>query len=450
MVKPIQVFISYSHDSETHMDRVVELSNKLREYGIDCMLDQYKISPEEGWPKWCYNQIIQANFVIVICSEIYYQRFQGRAPRGSGAGAKWEGFIIAQKLYENEGKNNCFIPVVFTKYELKYIPTLLGGVTHYVLNNDEEYPALYRCLINQSRIRKPELGAPLILRTINRNFDKPAKESRITKYFPKGMTFICNNERGYDEFRWEKDSSVMIRIPAGEFWMGSVLEEGGRDHERPQHSVILNEFYIDKFEVTNRQFYNFVESTGYRTTAEKKGSGFVFNSLKQIWEECRDMNWRNYYNRNTESHPVVLVTPADAKAYCEWAGKRLPTEAEWEKAARGIYGWKYPWGDPEPDNSYANFMHDKSGTTPVGSYPKGVSPSGCMDMAGNVWEWCNDFYSGTYYHNSPKRNPKGPTSSSLYVNRGGSWHDSVWSLRCANRSGDDPKGFCHLGFRCAL
>jgi len=232
---------------------------------------------------------------------------------------------------------------------------------------------------------------------------------------PDGMQIIGRNAQGYGEFRWLKDSSIMIAIPTSRFWMGSGRGEGP-DNERPQHRVYLNSYFIDKYPVTNAQFEHFVEDTGYLTDAERNDSGLIAD-FRGIWKNGKGVSWRYYFLAKTMNHPVVLVSPNDAIAYCEWAGKRLPTEAEWEKAARGTDGRKYPWGNaPEPDDTHANFMG--RGTKPVGSYSTGVSPYGCFDMAGNVWEWSHDLYDAFYYQKSPESNPRGADSSSKRVNRG--------------------------------
>jgi formylglycine-generating enzyme required for sulfatase activity len=235
-----------------------------------------------------------------------------------------------------------------------------------------------------------------------------------------------------------KDGSELIMIPAGEFLMGSPSGEGDND-EHPQHRVYLNAYYIGKYEVTNAQFARFVNDTGYNAGGD----------------------WKKYYNSSTADHPVVCVSWNDAKAYCNWSNLRLPTEAEWEKAARGTDGRKYPWGDnwdaqrcnwwQGPQLSGMANISNGRGTLSVGSFPSGASPYGCMDMAGNVWEWCNDWYGENYYSQSPQSNPEGPGSGSLRVLRGGSWaYDLPYYFRAAVRCWLNPDYWNFVnGFRVA-
>jgi formylglycine-generating enzyme required for sulfatase activity len=218
----------------------------------------------------------------------------------------------------------------------------------------------------------------------------------------------------------------MVYVPAGEFIMGS--DEGDSD-ERPVHTVYLDAFHIDRTEVANAQYQACVEAGA-----------------------CDAPSNTTYYdNSNYAQHPVVHVSWNDADAYCRWAGKRLPTEAEWEKAARGTDGRRYPWGNSEPDCNKANYNDCVGLTTEVGSYPAGASLYGVLDMAGNVWEWVADWYDPGYYSQSPTRNPPGPDSGELRVLRGGSWYRSTPSgIRCALRYGADLVGWSSvIGFRCA-
>jgi serine/threonine-protein kinase len=265
------------------------------------------------------------------------------------------------------------------------------------------------------------------------------------------LTLIGTNAKGYREFQNKKDNSILIEIPAGEFWMGSVPKEGD-DDEHPQHLVYLDTFYIGKYEVTNEQFDRFIKATGYKTDVEKLGKGRIYEPENQgNWVEKAGVSWRYYYNKDTKKYPVVLISWNDAKAYCDWAGLRLPTEAEWEKAARGTDKRKYPWGIEPPGEkgvARANYADSQTGydwsdpsvddgykfTAPVGGYELGVSPYGGYDMAGNVWEWCLDRYGEFYYMVKAVENPPGPTTGSSRVLRGGSWFSSAIELRCANRN----------------
>jgi len=229
-----------------------------------------------------------------------------------------------------------------------------------------------------------------------------------------------------------KDGAEMILIPAGEFLMGSPEGEG-EDDEHPQHTVFLDAFYIDKYEVTNAQYKQFMDATGHRTPS--------------YWNDGK-------YNQPNQ--PVVGVSWEDAKGYAEWAGKRLPTEAQWEKTARGTDGRNYPWGN-EWDSSKCNSKASGDGyeyTAPVGSFPAGASPYGVMDMAGNVWEWCLDAYQKDYYVRSPEHNPVNDsfTNGIFCVLRGGAWVNlDPLVLRCAYRLRFVLSyRYYNLGFRCCV
>jgi sulfatase modifying factor 1 len=240
------------------------------------------------------------------------------------------------------------------------------------------------------------------------------------------------------------DGAIMMLIPAGDFEMGSI---SGDADERPVHTVTLDAFYIDLYEVTNDQYRKFVEATGHE----------------------KPVYWK-YSNFNEPNQPVVGVSWDDANAYAKWAGKRLPTEAEWEKAARGgLIGKKYAWGDSSiPPPGAGNFADETaklvfkkwdiingyddgySHPAPVGSFsPNGY---GVYDMMGNVWEWCSDYYGSGYYASSAKSNPKGPASGRDRVIRGGSWFADKDYLRVPNRFNYEPSYVIdsagNIGFRC--
>ena len=216
------------------------------------------------------------------------------------------------------------------------------------------------------------------------------------------------------------DGAEMMLVPAGPFSMGSEAT-----HAKPRHRVHLDHFYVDAMEVTNAQYTSFTNAT--------KRAEPLYGNLKKF---------------NGSSQPVVGVSWFDADAYCKWAGKRLPTEAEWEKAARATTGRSYPWGD-KWDVSRANGENKLGATTPVGSYPNGVSPYGIHDMAGNVSEWIADWYSEDFYQRSPKENPQGPESGTERVVRGGSWFNPPYTLRSWYRSNSTPETRSNLiGIRC--
>jgi formylglycine-generating enzyme required for sulfatase activity len=276
-----------------------------------------------------------------------------------------------------------------------------------------------------------------------------------------------------------KDGVEMVLVPAGEFIMGSTPEDivnllrrhpkanaAIRQDEMPQHRVFLEAFYIDRYEVTNARFQQFVQVTGYRTQAEREGGGKIRTGEK-TWVQVPDATWRAPRGKGSsiarlEAHPVVQVSWHDAKAYCTWAGKRLPTEAEWEKAARGTDGRLYPWGN-ELDGTRANFCDRNCpfawkdaavddgyrATAPVGSYEAGKSPYGVYDMAGNVWEWVADWYEAQYYGRSPARHPPGPTTGTQVVLRGGSWLYTAPDMRTTERAGVPPERRNeNIGLRC--
>lgn len=261
----------------------------------------------------------------------------------------------------------------------------------------------------------------------------------------------------------------MVLIPAGEFRMGTADGSDGLADEHPERLVLVHAFFLDRYEVTNQDYAVFVRSTSHRPPANN-------NPASTIWDGAVPP-------QAIANHPVVNVSWEDAVAYCRWSGKRLPSEAEWEKAARGTDGRRYPWGN-DWDRTKANSASYWAGRTvefqsgadweafwikgdgtrlakehgingeiltmPVGSFPHGVSPYGIHDLSGNVGEWVQDWYDPNYYRTAPLTDPTGPERGAIKSMRGGSWLKPAISLRTTDRDwglmDSRPSG---TGFRCA-
>lgn len=249
------------------------------------------------------------------------------------------------------------------------------------------------------------------------------------------------------------DGMERVYVPAGPFIMGSRPGDSqASSGEKPPHEVYLDAFWIDRTEVTNGQYALCVEAGACKPPT-------AFGMLKE------NSNSREWYYGNPEydDFPVIYVDWDAARIYCQWAGRRLPTEAEWEKAARGTDQRWYPWGNRNVRGAFANLADRGTGyeysynlaedgyddTSPAGNYPKGASPYGAYDMAGNVWEWVSDWFSRDYYAVSPYQNPTGPEMGSTKTLRGGSYNNSNWGIRSTTRSYLGPLyAYGYVGFRC--
>lgn len=238
-----------------------------------------------------------------------------------------------------------------------------------------------------------------------------------------------------------KDRAPMVEIPSGSFPMGVPPgdRDGGRD-EYPRHEVLLDTFWIDQFEVTNGRYVEFVKSAGHRVPQNPT------NPTRNLWQG-------DSITESLAERPVINVDWFDADAYCKWAGKRLPTEAEWEKAAKGTSDRRFPWGNVEPTAKHLNYNQRWIGEKtlmPVGSYEAGKSPYGVYDVVGNVWEWVNDWYDARYYEKSPSKNPTGPQEGTKKVIRGAGWQNETPTVRIFTRVDSDPTMRNEsTGFRCA-
>ena len=268
------------------------------------------------------------------------------------------------------------------------------------------------------------------------------------------------------------DGMIQAFVPAGQFIMGG--DEWTNIMDAP---VYLDAFWIDQTEVTNAMFAKFVAATNYRTDAEKYGDAYVFH-LSSTYEynyvSTPGANWQHPHGpasniKGLDQYPVVQVSWNDAVAFCKWAGERLPTEAEWEKAARGTDGRLYPWGNQYWAGNLANFMDRQlnptftvddghAGIAPVGSYPDGASPYGALDMAGNVSEWVEDWYVDPYPQSDQTTvviNPQGPATGDSRVMRGGNFSSSDGEggeFRLSSRRSENIPYYSGdtAGFRCAI
>ncbi len=247
----------------------------------------------------------------------------------------------------------------------------------------------------------------------------------------------------------DNEPDNMVRIPAGPFAMGAVIENErlwGDTDEEPVHEVFLSEYFIDRYEGTAQDFAVFLN-------AHPDEAGRYIQIRNAVTIERIDGMYSP--RPGLERHPANRVSWYGADAYCRWRGKRLPTEAEWEKAARGTDERIFPWGNQFPHNDFVTFRKNFSeygfdAMKPVDALPGGQSPYGVYHMAGNVWEWVADWYEDSYYEDSPAKDPQGPETGISKVLRGGNWYYKAYYMRTTYRFNEHPDAFkIWQGFRCA-
>ncbi len=333
-------------------------------------------------------------------------------------------YLLLAAAYEKEGDFTEARKNYEKVKELKLIPDIAG------IDFNE--------LIEYQRIIQNKDLAPR--KAEKKVFEKPIKKKK--KKFPWVLVtgiviviiaslFILLKKKKDDTSDPDYDTEILgiewIDVPAGEFLMGDNFNEG-MDNELPVHTVYLDAYRVSKYEITFEQYDLFCEDTG--------------RSLKD------DRGW------GRGNMPVIYVSWEEAEAFCSWladkTGKKIQllTEAQWEKAARGTDQRRYPWGNEAPDCTKTDFAGCLGRTAAVGSYPSGISPYGIHDMAGNVGEWCSDWYMTAYYSTSPLNNPTGPETGVMKITRGGSWVNSADRIRSACRLTEDPvEPAAYIGFR---
>jgi len=345
------------------------------------------------------------------------------------------------------------------QYDIEFVSdgTFLIPETPMLMVNTFEYGLLDGDRLRFTALGQSEIvGYELIGDTLKLFFEDGFNLYR--RYQANSRTTKDENELGLDNPIWEEGVETktideydweMVLIPAGEFQMGCDTDHNGEvdclrveqwKAELPLHTVYLDEYYIDRVEVTNSNYRRCVDSGVCSAPVDTKSYS------------------REFYFGNPEfdNYPVIFVSWYQAETYCEWAGKRLPTEAEWEKAARGTAPIAYPWGDNQPDCSRANLFDNPSrsqcvgDTSEVGANPEGASPFGVLDMAGNVGEWVSDWFGVDYYSSSSTWiNPTGPDSGEYKAIRGGRWDYDWLNNRTASRHSQIPNAESYsVGFRC--
>ena len=412
------IFISYASEDRK---RVRPFARRLEDFGWSVFWDS-KIATGDTWDEHIERELNSAKCVVVLWSRTSIKK---RWVKIEARHAVSRGILLPARL------DNIEPPLEFSDKQAADLINWQRGSPH---PGFDQFIQDMSGLVGLSPSIKPALGQRSTTIPIRRN--RLLIFSTIAVVIVVAWVYFSSLKSQLPATRTGEDEAPMVLIPAGTFWMGS-REGEGYDNERPRHEVDLDAFYIDQYEVTTSSYSQFMTATGQR--------------VPKYWEKSE-------LSRD-EDKPVVGISWHDAKAYCEWAGKRLPTEAEWEKAARGREGRTYPWGSEPPSSTLANFDRSKdtwerelyeTRLKTVGTYEKGKTPEAVYDMAGNVWEWVGDWYSKDYYKESPTRNPKGPSSGKEKVVRGGSWGRYPGGLRSAIRDRLAPsKRYAYHGVRCA-
>lgn len=411
MSQEAHIFVSYAHEDS---EFALRLARDLRSEGVNIWRDEPDIPLGVPWDRAVEQAIRTCDRLLVILSP---------------ASAASENVLNEVAFALDREKQ--IVPVLYRSCEIPLRLLRLKRVD-FTSNYNQGLTTLVK------KLRKPVVPLPASLSKLF---------SWLTALLVLLIVIVLNHYMPAPS-----PPARMNFVFAGEFTMGSPEGEGS-DDEHPPHTVYLDAFHIDPYEVTNEQFVEFVAATDYRTAAEETGWGWVWRD--EGLKEVKGADWRHPHGPDSSiedkmDYPVVQLSWNDAVAYCQWVGKRLPTEAEWEKAARGIDGRKYPWGNEAPDKTKLNYDWNVGDMTEVGSYANGAIFYSAYDMAGNVWEWVADWYDADYYSKAPEQNPQGPDSGEERVQRGGGWGDDAYYVRTTARGRRPPDFACNVvGVRCA-
>ena len=449
------VFVSYSSKDKAAADGVV---STLEQNGVRCWYAPRDIKPSDDWGKAIVNAIQESRIFLMVFTE---HANQSQHVLDELLYAIDVGAVILPFRIENLEPDGAMRLHLSSRHwldaydpsweaHLKNLVKNISGILETTLDEDQiEVPAKFTRRSRKPRSKLPWIVLVLILAAVATVL--LLRGGNPLQLITAGDEAPLSPAPPPEESRQVSplDEMGLVYIPPGSFLMGSELGV----NERPVHMVVLEGFWMDEHEVTNQQFAAFLNQQGNQ---EEGGATWLDSDNKESKLRLAGDLWEpeTYY----ADHPVVHVTWYGAQAYCDWAGRRLPTEAEWEKAARGgLEDMNYPWGDQAPvcvegvENG-ARFDDDLScdsrGTTAVMSYaPNGY---GLYDMAGNVWEWVSDRYWGYYYYISPEINPPGPNIGLSRVLRGGGWFTDAYHARTAYRNWGRPdQSFNVIGFRCA-
>ena len=438
-------FISYSR---VNSDFAVNIAKDLKLAGFDVWLDQLDIPTGARWDDEIEKALEASNIFLIVLSPESIQSQNVKDEIGYAIDA---GKHILPVVIEN-----CKVPFRLRRFQ--YVDFTAASYEQslvkikYLLGNTKELRAVRTETTPVKPARKGIsaimiavavvilIALAFLFKTIFTNAS-PTSTGEVlstdTSTLPPSLetpkTEITHTPTAPSNTITDINNVQMVFIPSGMFTMGN---ENDDVNEQPVHTVNVSAFYMDEYEVTNILYQACVDSGDCQPPANptsKTHTGY-------------------YGNPSYNDYPVIYVDWSMAKAYCEWRGARLPTEAEWEKAARGTDGQIYPWIGNDVDCAHANFKGCGGDTVEVGSYKQGVSAYGLYDMAGNVWEWVSDWYQDNYYAliGNNALDPQGPASGTSRVIRGGSWFNSNKSIRTTIRNYSDPlKTYDYVGFRCA-